>query len=143
MKTLLKKRESTFWNFSNKWVKIIIFCLLFVILLFLFFAPQAYNSLCVNRNPVVVKAVIVDVCLSKYRYYYYEYRYNDTLYSGVFETSANTLYGEVGDTIMIRCNKNRPSQSIFNANDSPNKSLQKILGWKETRIYNRSERRCD
>ena len=91
----------------------------------IYFGIKAIPIVSVNRHPVKVKAVIVDKC---YKYtragenmmdYYYEYKYNDTLYTGEHHTNLNNLYGEIGDTIVIRCNKNNPSQSIINCNDFP------------------------
>ena len=57
-------------------------------------------------------------------HYYYEYKYNDISYHGIYSTFAQNVYGEIGDTIVIRLNENRPSQSIINCNDFPNKTLK-------------------
>lgn len=149
-----KKYKSTFWNYSNPWAFRIVFwslfCIIFFVSFLVCFGPIAYKRHCVNKNPVKVKAVIVDKChdsggrsMPSIRHYFYEYWYNGTLYHGVFDVVSNTLYGEIGDTVTIRCNKNRPSQSVFDINDPPNKSLEKILGWKEEWIYIRSEQHCD
>ena len=79
----------------------------------------------VNRHPVKVKAMIVDKCWrGSMMHYYYEYKYNDISYHGIYSTLANNVYGEIGDTIVIRLNENRPSQSIFNCNDFPNRTLK-------------------
>ena len=131
------------WNYDKKWVRWLDNILFFAILFLMAFGNKAILVISVNRHPVKVKAVIIDKChaLSARpgsRRYYYEYKYNDTLYTGEYETSIYNLYGEIGDTIVIRCNKNNPSQSIINCNDFPNRTLET----KEFRKYLKNEPSC-
>ena len=71
--------------------------------------------------------------------YYYEYKYNDILYHGIYSTLAYNVYGEIGDTIVIRLNENRQSRSIINCNDFQ----YKILKEKEYREYLKNQPRCN
>lgn len=116
--------------------------LFFAILFLMAFGNKAILVISVNRHPVKVKAVIIDKChalsASPGSRYYYEYKYNDTLYTGEYETSIYNLYGEIGDTIVIRCNKNNPSQSIISCNDFPYRTLET----KEFRKYLKNEPSC-
>lgn len=118
-------KKNTFWNYDKKWVRFADTILTFLILLLIFFGIEAIPIVSVNRHPVKVKAVIVDKCWrGNWMHYYYEYKYNDISYHGIYSVRANSVYGEIGDTIVIRLNENRPSQSIFNCNDFPNRTLK-------------------
>ena len=118
-------KKNTFWNYDNKWVRFADTILTFLILLLIFFGIEAIPIVSVNRHPVKVKAVIVDKCWSgRMMDYYYEYKYNDISYHGIYSTLAKNVCGEIGDTIVIRLNENRPSQSILNFNDFPNRTLK-------------------
>ncbi|MDD5975228.1 MAG: hypothetical protein PUC14_05840 [Bacteroidales bacterium] len=137
-------KKNTFWNYDNKWVRFADTILTFLIPLLIFFGIEAIPVVSVNRHPVKVKAVIVDKC---HRYtrvggdmmdYYYEYKYNDISYHGIYSVLAHNVCGEIGDTIVIRLNENRPSQSIFNCNDFPNRTLK----GKEYREYLKNQPRC-
>jgi len=136
-------KKKNIWNYDKKWVRWLDDILLVAILFLMVFGNEVIRVISVNRHPVKVKAVIIDKChISKppgaSRRYYYEYKYNDTLYTGEHHTNINNLYGEIGDTIVIRCNKNNPSQSIINCNDFPNR----ILEAKEYREYLKNEPSC-
>ena len=130
------------WNYDNKWVQLLDTILMIAIPYLIYFGYKAIPVISVNRHSVKVKAVIIDKChVSKSpssRRYYYEYKYNDTLYTGEHHTNINNLYGEIGDTIVIRCNKNNPSQSIINCNDFPYRTLEA----KEYRKYLKNEPSC-
>ena len=90
----------------------------------IFFGIEAIPIVSVNRHPVKVKAVIVDKCWrGRWMHYYYEYKYNDISYHGIYSVLDHNVCGEIGDTIVIRLNENRPSQSILNFNDFPNRTL--------------------
>ena len=118
-------KKNTFWNYDKKWVRFADTILTFLILLLIFFGIEAIPIVSVNRHPVKVKAVIVDNCWrGNFMHYYYEYKYNDISYHGIYSTLAQNVYGEIGDTIVIRLNENRPSQSILNFNDFPNRTLK-------------------
>lgn len=118
-------KKNTFWNYDKKWVRFADTILTFLILLLIFFGIRAIPVVSVNRHPVKVKAVIVDKCWrGNFMHYYYEYKYNDISYHGIYSVPANSVYGEIGDTIVIRLNENRPSQSIINCNDFPNRTLK-------------------
>ena len=118
-------KKNTFWNYDKKWVRFADTILTFLILLLIFFGIEAIPIVSVNRHPVKVKAVIVDKCWrGRWMHYYYEYKYNDISYHGIYSTLAQNVYGEIGDTIVIRLNENRPSQSILNFNDFPNRTLK-------------------
>ena len=118
-------KKNTFWNYDNKWVRFADTILTFLILLLIFFGIEAIPIVSVNRHPVKVKAMIVDKCWrGNWMHYYYEYKYNDISYLGIYSVRANSVYGEIGDTIVIRLNENRPSQSILNFNDFPNRTLK-------------------
>ncbi len=118
-------KKNTFWNYDKKWVRFADTILTFLILLLIFFGIEAIPIVSVNRHPVKVKAVIVDKCWrGNWMHYYYEYKYNDISYLGIYSVRANSVYGEIGDTIVIRLNENRPSQSIINCNDFPNRTLK-------------------
>lgn len=138
-------KKNTFWNYDNKWVRFAENIFIYLIPYIIFLGIRAIPVVSVNRHPVKVKAVIVDKC---YRYtrvggemmdYYYEYKYNDISYHGIYSFFANNVYGEIGDTIVIRLNENRPSQSIINCNDFPNR----ILKGKEYREYLKNQPRCN
>lgn len=122
---------------------------LFILPWLIYFVWGAIPIISVNRHPVKVRAVIVDHCHTgggkspARRCYFYEYSYNNTLYEGKFETIVNQIYGEIGDTITIRCNKNKPSQSIFNYNDYPNYIRHRVLDWKEDTEYKKNEPKCN
>ena len=118
-------KKNTFWNYDNKWVRFADTILTFLILLLIFFGIEAIPIVSVNRHPVKVKAVIVDKCWrGRWMHYYYEYKYNDISYHGIYSVLAKNVCGEIGDTIVIRLNENRPSQSILNFNDFPNRTLK-------------------
>ena len=118
-------KKNTFWNYDKKWVRFADTILTFLILLLIFFGIEAIPIVSVNRHPVKVKAMIVDKCWrGRWMHYYYEYKYNDISYHGIYSTLDQNVYGEIGDTIVIRLNENRPSQSIINCNDFPNKTLK-------------------
>ena len=118
-------KKNTFWNYDKKWVRFADTILTFLILLLIFFGIEAIPIVSVNRHPVKVKAVIVDKCWrGNFMHYYYEYKYNDISYHGIYSTLDQNVYGEIGDTIVIRLNENRPSQSIINCNDFPNRTLK-------------------
>ena len=118
-------KKNTFWNYDNKWVRFADTILTFLILLLIFFGIEAIPIVSVNRHPVKVKAVIVDKCWrGNFMHYYYEYKYNDISYHGIYSVLDQNVYGEIGDTIVIRLNENRPSQSIINCNDFPNRTLK-------------------
>ena len=69
--------------------------------------------------------MIVDKCWrGRWMHYYYEYKYNDISYHGIYSVLAYNVCGEIGDTIVIRLNENRPSQSILNFNDFPKRTLK-------------------
>lgn len=140
-KVMLSKMKNI-WNYDKKWVQWLDVILVFAIPYLIIFGYKAIPVISVNRHPVKVKAVIIDKChITKspgLRRYYYEYKYNDTLYTGEWETNLNNLYGEIGDTIVIRCNKNNPSQSIINCNDFPYRTLE----GKEYRKYLKNEPSC-
>ncbi len=142
-KEVMLSKMKNIWNYDKKWVQWLDVILVFAIPYLIIFGYKAIPVISVNRHPVKVKAVIIDKChaLSASpgsRYYYYEYKYNDTLYTGEYETSIYNLYGEIGDTIVIRCNKNNPSQSIINCNDFPYRTLET----KEFRKYLKNEPSC-
>lgn len=118
-------KKNTFWNYDKKWVRFADTILTFLILLLIFFGIEAIPIVSVNRHPVKVKAVIVDKCWrGNWMHYYYEYKYNDISYHGIYSVLAHNVCGEIGDTIVIRLNENRPSQSILNFNDFPNRTLK-------------------
>ena len=118
-------KKNTFWNYDKKWVRFADTILTFLILLLIFFGIEAIPIVSVNRHPVKVKAVIVDKCWrGNWMHYYYEYKYNDISYHGIYSVLAKNVCGEIGDTIVIRLNENRPSQSIINCNDFPNRTLK-------------------
>lgn len=118
-------KKNTFWNYDKKWVRFADTILTFLITLLIFFGIEAIPIVSVNRHPVKVKAVIVDKCWrGNFMHYYYEYKYNDISYHGIYSTLDQNVYGEIGDTIVIRLNENRPSQSIINCNDFPNRTLK-------------------
>ena len=118
-------KKNTFWNYDKKWVRFADTILTFLILLLIFFGIEAIPIVSVNRHPVKVKAVIVDKCWrGRWMHYYYEYKYNDISYHGIYSVLDHNVCGEIGDTIVIRLNENRPSQSIINCNDFPNKTLK-------------------
>ena len=136
-------KKKNIWNYDNKWVRWLDTILMIAISYLICFGYKTILVISVNRHPVKVKAVIIDKChaLSARpgsRRYYYEYKYNDTLYTGEHRTNLSILYGEIGDTIVIRCNKNNPSQSIINCNDFPNRTLET----KEFRKYLKNEPSC-
>ena len=160
-KEVMLSKMKNIWNYDKKWVQWLDVILIFAIPYLIIFGYKAIPVISVNRHPVKVKAVIIDKChaLSASpgsRYYYYEYKYNATSkfgivqihpdrsipfsdsFSGEYETSIYNLYGEIGDTIVIRCNKNNPSQSIINCNDFPYRTLET----KEFRKYLRNEPSC-
>lgn len=143
-KEVMLSKMKNIWNYDKKWVQWLDVILVFAIPYLIIFGYKAIPVISVNRHPVKVKAVIIDKChvsTSKspgWRCYYYEYKYNDTLYTGEYHTNLNDLYGEIGDTIVIRCNKNNPSQSIINCNDFP----YRILEAKEYRKYLKNEPSC-
>ena len=112
-------------NYDNKWVQFAENILIYLIPYIIFLGIKAIPVVSVNRHPVKVKAVIVDKCWrGRWMHYYYEYKYNDISYHGIYSVPANSVYGEIGDTIVIRLNENRPSQSIINCNDFPNRTLK-------------------
>ena len=118
-------KKNTFWNYDKKWVRFADTILTFLITLLIFFGIEAIPIVSVNRHPVKVKAVIVDKCWrGNWMHYYYEYKYNDISYHGIYSVLAHNVCGEIGDTIVIRLNENRPSQSIINCNDFPNRTLK-------------------
>ena len=118
-------KKNTFWNYDKKWVRFADTILTFLILLLIFFGIEAIPIVSVNRHPVKVKAVIVDKCWrGRWMHYYYEYKYNDISYHGIYSVLDHNVCGEIGDTIVIRLNENRPSQSIINCNDFPNRTLK-------------------
>ena len=118
-------KKNTFWNYDKKWVRFADTILTFLITLLIFFGIEAIPIVSVNRHPVKVKAVIVDKCWrGRWMHYYYEYKYNDISYHGIYSVLAKNVCGEIGDTIVIRLNENRPSQSILNFNDFPNRTLK-------------------
>lgn len=118
-------KKNTFWNYDNKWVRFADTILTFLIPLLIFFGIEAIPIVSVNRHPVKVKAVIVDKCWrGRWMDYYYEYKYNDISYHGIYSVLDHNVCGEIGDTIVIRLNENRPSQSILNFNDFPNRTLK-------------------
>lgn len=134
---------------SKRWVRFLINTIEILAPFIIYFGIKAIPIISVNRHPVKVKAVIVDHCHTgggkspSKRGYYYEYYYNDTLYVGMDETNGNIIYGEIGDTITIRCNKNKPSQSIYNINDYPNYLRYRALDWKENTEYKKNEPECN
>ena len=133
-------KKNTFWNYDNKWVRFADTILTFLILLLIFFGIEAIPIVSVNRHPVKVKAMIVDKCWRRNMMdYYYEYKYNDISYHGIYSVLDQNVCGEIGDTIVIRLNENRPSQSIFNCNDFPNRTLK----GKEYREYLKNQPRCN
>ena len=118
-------KKNTFWNYDKKWVRFADTILTFLITLLIFFGIEAIPIVSVNRHPVKVKAVIVDKCWrGRWMHYYYEYKYNDISYHGIYSVLDHNVCGEIGDTIVIRLNENRPSQSILNVNDFPNRTLK-------------------
>ena len=118
-------KKNTFWNYDNKWVQFADTILMYLIPFLIFVGIRAIPVVSVNRHPVKVKAVIVDKCWrGNFMHYYYEYKYNDISYHGIYSTLDQNVYGEIGDTIVIRLNENRPSQSIINCNDFPNRTLK-------------------
>ena len=118
-------KKNTCWNYDNKWVRFADTILTFLIPLLIFFGIRAIPIVSVNRHPVKVKAVIVDKCWrGRWMHYYYEYKYNDISYHGIYSVLAYNVCGEIGDTIVIRLNENRPSQSILNFNDFPKRTLK-------------------
>lgn len=138
-------RKNTFGNYDTKWVQFADTILICLIPFLIYFGIKAILVVSVNRHPVKVKAVIVDKC---YKYtragenmmdYYYEYKYNDISYHGIYSTLAYNVYGEIGDTIVIRLNENRPSRSIINCNDFQ----YRILKEKEYREYLKNQPRCN
>ena len=141
-KEVMLSKMKNIWNYDKKWVQWLDTILTIAILFLIYFGYKIILVISVNRNPVKVKAVIIDKChitgSPGFRRYYYEYKYNDTLYIGEHHTNLDNLYGEIGDTIVIRCNKNNPSQSIINCNDFPNR----VLEAKEYRIYLKNEPSC-
>ena len=133
-------KKNTFWNYDKKWVRFADTILTFLILLLIFFGIEAIPIVSVNRHPVKVKAVIVDKCWrGRMMDYYYEYKYNDISYHGIYSVLAKNVCGEIGDTIVIRLNENRPSQSILNFNDFPKRTLK----GKEYREYLKNQPRCN
>ena len=132
-------KKNTFWNYDNKWVRFADTILTFLITLLIFFGIKAIPIVSVNRHPVKVKAMIVDKCWrGNFMHYYYEYKYNDISYHGIYSVLAKNVCGEIGDTIVIRLNENRPSQSIINYNDFPNRTLK----GKEYREYKKNQPPC-
>lgn len=118
-------KKNTFWNYDKKWVRFADTILTFLITLLIFFGIKAIPVVSVNRHPVKVKAMIVDKCWrGGWMHYYYEYKYNDISYHGIYSVLDHNVCGEIGDTIVIRLNENRPSQSILNFNDFPNRTLK-------------------
>lgn len=133
-------KKNTFWNYDNKWVRFAENIFIYLIPYIIFLGIRAIPVVSVNRHPVKVKAVIVDKCWSgRMMDYYYEYKYNDISYHGIYSTLAKNVCGEIGDTIVIRLNENRPSQSIINCNDFPNRTLK----GKEYREYKKNQPRCN
>lgn len=132
-------KKNTFWNYDNKWVRFAENIFIYLIPYIIFLGIRAIPVVSVNRHPVKVKAVIVDKCWSgRMMDYYYEYKYNDISYHGIYSTLAKNVCGEIGDTIVIRLNENRPSQSIINCNDFPNRTLK----GKEYREYKKNQPPC-
>ena len=132
-------KKNTFWNYDKKWVRFADTILTFLITLLIFFGIKAIPIVSVNRHPVKVKAMIVDKCWrGNFMHYYYEYKYNDISYHGIYSVLAKNVCGEIGDTIVIRLNENRPSQSIINYNDFPNRTLK----GKEYREYKKNQPPC-
>ena len=59
---------------------------------------------------------------------------NGKVYHGVTETNLNIILGDIGDTLIIRCNKNNPQYSVFQYPDNPDLRVRKLTGKEYYRI---------
>ncbi len=93
------------------------------------FLPSLINNWMVERNPIKVMAEITYIYDTRghggygfrtpYRVYQYKFRYRDKIYHDF--TSIGTTkdyYGDIGDTLVIRCNKDNPNFSRYHCDDN-------------------------
>lgn len=134
-------KQKTWWKselaYLKGWLKYrkgLLISLGVIILLigaFLYIMGRPYYI--VNRNPITVNARITYIyhVVGKYsqsRHYQYMFYYNDSIYYGETESGAHLVFGGIGDTLIIRCNKNNPHHSVFQYPDNPNLKIRKLEG---------------
>ena len=129
------------WHeFINQKRSVLITCGLIIIPVIAYFVVKGYPLWIVNKDPINVGAEITYIYhthggkSSGMRYYEYKFQYNGKVYHGVTETNLNIILGDMGDTLIIRCNKNNPQYSVFQYPDNPDLRVRKLTGKEYYRI---------
>lgn len=111
---------------------------IFVVWFIVVFGWMIVLRIIVELDPMEVKVEIIDICHGgggkgnpPTRNYKYKFQYNDRDVIGVVSGAANELFGEVGDSIYIICNKQHPKYSIYNGQNEYNKKRTRFLEGKE------------
>ena len=137
----MRTRHIHRWReFINQNRSVLITCGLILIPFLLFFIIKGYPLWVVNKDPIKVEAEITYIYhagggkSSAMRYYKYTFQYNGKLYHGITETTLNIVLGNIGDSLIIRCNKNNPEYSVFQYTDNPNLRVRKLTGKEYYRI---------
>lgn len=144
-------KQKTWWQSNIAWLKgwmewkiTSIICFgIFIILIGMFLYIKGLPVYVVNKNPITVNARITYIyhVVGKYsqsRHYQYMFYYNDSIYYGEAESGMHLVFGNVGDTLIIRCNKDNPQYSVFQYPDNPNLKIRKLEGIEYYR-YSRQE----
>ena len=137
----MRARKTYWWRgFINQKRNVLITCGLILIPFLVFFILKRYPIWVVNKDPIKVEAEITYIYhkgggkSSARRYYKYIFQYNEQTYYGVTETGLNIMLGNIGDTLIIRCNKNTPQYSVFQYSDNPDLQIKKLNGKEYYRI---------
>jgi hypothetical protein len=111
---------------------------------------MGYPLFVANLNPAKVHARITYIYHTHagksripYRYYKYEYKYDGQIYYGCTKSQLDEIFGDIGDTLIIRCNKDIPKYSAFWFPDNPNLKIKKLTPKERRKLYDKEPSNYD
>ena len=144
-------KQVTWWKSNIAWLKgwielkkaSLIGWGLILTLFVIYFIIIGHPRFIASLNPTKVPARITYIYHTQgsrgymcHRYYNYEYKYDGKIYHGHTFGQLDEIIGGIGDTIIIRCNKDYPKYSwCFLYPDNPNLKIRKLSKGERLKIY--------